>query len=91
MTEALALTQAQKAATILVAMGKPSAGRLLKFFKQDELKALMEGARLLRTIPQAELEKVVSEFENEFTEAPACWILRTASTRSSMKPFPKKR
>lgn len=68
MTEALALTQAQKAATILVAMGKPSAGRLLKFFKQDELKALMEGARLLRTIPQAELEKVVSEFENEFTE-----------------------
>ncbi|WP_292897001.1 MULTISPECIES: FliG C-terminal domain-containing protein [unclassified Nitratireductor] len=68
MTEALALTQAQKAATILVAMGKPSAGRLLKFFKQDELKALMEGARLLRTIPQAELEKVVSEFESEFTE-----------------------
>lgn len=68
MTEALALTQAQKAATILVAMGKPSAGRLLKFFKQDELKALMEGARLLRTIPQAELEKVVNEFEAEFTE-----------------------
>ncbi|CAN0655559.1 flagellar motor switch protein FliG [Nitratireductor aquimarinus] len=68
MTEALALTQAQKAATILVAMGKPAAGRLLKFFKQDELKALMEGARLLRTIPQAELEKVVGEFEAEFTE-----------------------
>ncbi|WP_295807303.1 FliG C-terminal domain-containing protein [uncultured Nitratireductor sp.] len=68
MTEALVLTQAQKAATILVAMGKPSAGRLLKFFKQEELKALMEGARLLRTIPQAELEKVVGEFESEFTE-----------------------
>ncbi|MCR4268341.1 FliG C-terminal domain-containing protein [Nitratireductor sp. ZSWI3] len=68
MTELVALTQAQKAAAILVAMGKPSAGRLLKFFKQEELKALIDGARLLRTIPQAQLERVVSEFESEFTE-----------------------
>ncbi|MFC6489985.1 flagellar motor switch protein FliG [Nitratireductor sp. GCM10026969] len=68
MGAAVKLTQAQKAATILVAMGKPSAGRLLKFFKQEELKSLIEAARLLRTIPQAELEKVVEEFENEFTE-----------------------
>ena len=49
----LALTRAQKAAAILVAMGKPSASRLLKFFKQEELKSLIESARLLRTIPQA--------------------------------------
>jgi flagellar motor switch protein FliG len=62
------LTRAQKAAAILVAMGKPSASRLLKFFKQEELKALIEGARLLRTIPQSDLEKIVAEFEAEFTE-----------------------
>lgn len=62
------LTRPQKAAAILVAMGKPSASRLLKFFKQDELKALIEGARLLRTIPQADLERIVAEFEAEFTE-----------------------
>lgn len=62
------LTRAQKAAAVLVAMGKPAAGRLLKFFKQDELKALMEGARLLRTIPQADLDRIVAEFEAEFTE-----------------------
>ncbi|MCT8997797.1 flagellar motor switch protein FliG [Chelativorans intermedius] len=68
MGAAVKLTQAQKAAAILVAMGKPSAGRLLKFFKQEELKALVEAARVLRTIPQAELEKVVEEFEHEFTE-----------------------
>lgn len=68
MSETLNLTQPQKAAAILVAMGKPAAGRLLKFFKQEELKALIDGARLLRTIPQAELEKVVAEFEAEFTE-----------------------
>jgi flagellar motor switch protein FliG len=62
------LTRAQKAAAILVAMGKPAAGRLLKFFKQEELKALMDGARTLRTIPQADLERIVAEFEGEFTE-----------------------
>jgi flagellar motor switch protein FliG len=64
----LTLTRAQKAAAILVAMGKPSASRLLKFFKQEELKALIEGARLLRTIPQSDLERIVAEFEAEFTE-----------------------
>jgi flagellar motor switch protein FliG len=62
------LTKAQKAAAILVAMGKPSAGRLLRFFKQKELKALIEAARMLRTIPQSELENIVAEFEEEFTE-----------------------
>ena len=68
MSTALSLTRPQKAAAILVAMGKPSASRLLKFFKQEELKALIEAARLLRTIPQSELEKIVAEFEDEFTE-----------------------
>lgn len=62
------LTKAQKAAAILVAMGKPSAGRLLGFFKHEELKALIEAARKLRTIPQSELENIVAEFEDEFTE-----------------------
>jgi flagellar motor switch protein FliG len=66
--QSLTLTRPQKAAAILVAMGKPSASRLLKFFKQEELKALIEGARLLRTIPQADLERIVAEFEAEFTE-----------------------
>ncbi|WP_421916513.1 flagellar motor switch protein FliG [Mesorhizobium sp.] len=68
MTTLATLTRAQKAAAILVAMGKPSASRLLKFFKQEELKALIEGARLLRTIPQGDLERIVAEFEAEFTE-----------------------
>jgi flagellar motor switch protein FliG len=68
MSQVANLTRPQKAAAILVAMGKPSASRLLKFFKQEELKALIEGARLLRTIPQSDLEKIVAEFEAEFTE-----------------------
>jgi flagellar motor switch protein FliG len=65
---ALNLTRPQKAAAILVAMGKQSASRLLKFFKQEELRALVESARVLRTIPQSELEKIVAEFEAEFAE-----------------------
>lgn len=68
MAEKLKLTATQKAAAILVAMGKPSAGRLLKFFKQEELKSLIEAARVLRTIPQADLERIVAEFEDEFAE-----------------------
>lgn len=68
MTTPVTLTRAQKAAAILVAMGKPAASRLLKFFKQEELKALIEAARLLRTIPQSDLERIVAEFEAEFTE-----------------------
>ena len=68
MSTAADMTRTQKAAAILVAMGKPSASKLLKFFKQEELKALVEGARLLRTINQADLEKIVAEFEAEFTE-----------------------
>ncbi len=63
-----ALTRPQKAAAILVAMGKPSASRLLKFFKQEELKSLIEAARALSTIPQNDLETIVAEFEAEFTE-----------------------
>ena len=68
MTTALSLTRPQKAAAILVAMGKPSASRLLKYFKQEELKALVDAAKMLRTIPQSELEKIVAEFEAAFTE-----------------------
>lgn len=65
---ALNLTRPQKAAAVLVAMGKPSASRLLKYFKQEELRSLVDAARLLRSIPQGELEKIVAEFEAEFAE-----------------------
>ncbi|WP_235911822.1 flagellar motor switch protein FliG [Mesorhizobium xinjiangense] len=62
------LTRAQKAAAILVAMGKPAAGKLLKYFSHEELKSLIEAARLLKTIPQSELERIIAEFEDEFAE-----------------------
>jgi len=76
------LSRSQKAAAILVAMGKQSAGRLLKFFKQEELKALIEAARTLKTIPQSELEKIVAEFESEFAEGAG--LLDSADTMTSI-------
>jgi len=82
LSEALTLTRSQKAAAILVALGKPAAGRLLKFFKQEELRALMEGARQLRTIPQAELERIVAEFEAEFAEGAG--LLDSADTMDTI-------
>jgi flagellar motor switch protein FliG len=76
------LTRPQKAAAVLVAMGKPSASRLLKFFKQDELRALVDSARMLRTIPQSELEKIVAEFEEEFAEGAG--LLDSGDTMETM-------
>jgi flagellar motor switch protein FliG len=82
MAQTLNLTRPQKAAAILVAMGKPAAGRLLKFFKQEELKALIDGARMLRTIPQGELERIVAEFETEFAEGAG--LLDSADTMDTI-------
>jgi flagellar motor switch protein FliG len=76
------LTRSQKAAAILVALGKPAAGRLLKFFKQEELRALMDGARKLGTIPQVELERIVAEFEAEFAEGAG--LLDSADTMDTI-------
>ncbi|GAB5507407.1 MAG: flagellar motor switch protein FliG [Rhizobiaceae bacterium] len=76
------LSRSQKAAAILVAMGKPSAGKLLKFFKQEELRGLIEAARSLKTIPQSELDRIVSEFENEFAEGAG--LLDSADTMNNI-------
>ena len=82
MAQEPSLSRSQKAAAILVAMGKPAAGRLLKFFKQEELRALMDGAKALRTIPQVELERIVAEFEGEFAEGAG--LLDSADTMDTI-------
>jgi flagellar motor switch protein FliG len=62
------LTQPQKAAAILIAMGKPVAGKLLKYFASSELQVIIANAQKLRTVPAEELEALVNEFEDLFTE-----------------------
>lgn len=62
------LSPPEKAAAVLLAMGKPVAGKLLKFFEQNELQIIIDKAQNLRPIPPAELEELVSEFEDLFSE-----------------------
>ncbi len=62
------LSQPDKAAAVLLAMGKQVAGRLLKYFTQHELQVIIASAQTLRAIPPDELAAVVSEFEDIFTE-----------------------
>ena len=62
------LSQPDKAAAVLLAMGKQVAGRLLKYFTQHELQVIIASAQTLRAIPPDELASIVSEFEDLFTE-----------------------
>lgn len=62
------LSQAEKAAAVLLAMGKGVAGKLLKFFTQSELQTIIAAAQTLREIPPDELLQLVNEFEDLFTE-----------------------
>ncbi|ASY61711.1 Flagellar motor switch protein FliG [Sinorhizobium sojae CCBAU 05684] len=62
------LSQTEKAAAVLLAMGKSVAGKLLKFFTQSELQAIIAAAQSLRAIPPHELEALINEFEDLFTE-----------------------
>lgn len=62
------LTQPEKAAAVLLSMGKSVASKLLKFFTQHELQVIIRAAQNLRTIPPHELIQLVNEFEDLFTE-----------------------
>lgn len=62
------LSPTDKAAAVLLAMGKGVAGKLLKYFTQAELQSIINSAQTLRTIPPDELADLVNEFEDLFTE-----------------------
>jgi flagellar motor switch protein FliG len=62
------LSPVDKAAAVLLAMGKPVAGKLLKYFTQSELQGIIAAAQNLRAIPPHELIDLVNEFEDLFTE-----------------------
>lgn len=67
MAKRYVLTKPQRAAAVLVAMGKSRAAQLLKFFKSEELRVMIDAAHTLKSIPQPDLEELVKEFEAEFT------------------------
>lgn len=76
------LTAVQKAAAILVAVGRDRASRLIKYFKGDELRRLIDAAHEIDAIPQTQLDHVVEEFEAEFSQGSG--LLDSAETIDSI-------
>jgi flagellar motor switch protein FliG len=67
MSAASQFSKAQKAAAILVALGRPRAPQLLKYFKDEEKRIVILAAKSLKNIELPDLEKLVREFEADFT------------------------
>src|ERR1700722_14425425 len=61
------LTGPEKAAALLLMMGKPPAARLLKQFDQPALPAVARAAAGLGAIPAATLDRLVDEFATDFS------------------------
>lgn len=59
------LTSTQKAAAILVAMGKERAAKLLVHFQPHEIRKLMLASEGLQNIPPERLDILIDEFEGE--------------------------
>lgn len=60
------LRGAERAAALLLAMGKPVAERLLPYFEPSELREISQAAAGLGAIPAAELEALIEDFANQF-------------------------
>jgi flagellar motor switch protein FliG len=66
-TEKRVYDGAQKAAALLLAMGKPPATRLLKLLDAKELREVTRAAAQLGAVPAPALESMVEQFTSEFT------------------------
>lgn len=58
----------EKAAALLIAMGRGSASRLLKYLDEDDLRRLAAYARRLPSISTDDFEELVRQFEDLFAE-----------------------
>lgn len=61
-----ALRGPEKVAALLLAMGKPLAGRLLKHFDVDELKQITRSVAELGVVPVPTVEMLVEDFAGQF-------------------------
>jgi flagellar motor switch protein FliG len=61
------LRAVDEVATLLLAMGKPAAGRLLKYFDEDEIKLITRSAVKLGPVSPEVLDGLVEAFVGEFS------------------------
>jgi flagellar motor switch protein FliG len=66
--DARVLKGADKVAALLLAMGKPVAGRLLKHFDPLELRLITRSASELGSVPTPALEALIEEFSGHFAK-----------------------
>lgn len=60
------LNPTDEVAALLLAMGKPAAGRLLKYFEPDEIKRITRSATKLGSVSAGQLDEIVDNFSGEF-------------------------
>ncbi|MDE2579158.1 MAG: flagellar motor switch protein FliG [Hyphomicrobiales bacterium] len=64
----------QRAASLLLSMDKEAAGRLLKYFDRDDLRAVLKAAERMASLGPSALEGVLAQFESEVDEGPGVVI-----------------
>ena len=60
------LEPVDQVAALLLAMGKPAAGRLLKYFDPEEIRRITRSATQLGTVSAHQLDDIVEMFSHEF-------------------------
>lgn len=57
----------ERVATLLLAMGKPAAGRILKHFSEEEIRLVTKSAAQLGPVSPSQIESLVDEFASNFS------------------------
>ncbi|MBM1169528.1 flagellar motor switch protein FliG [Microvirga arabica] len=58
----------ERVATLLFAMGKPAASRVLKHFSEEEIRLVTKSAAQLGPVSPTQIEQLVEEFASNFTD-----------------------
>ncbi|MBX9931922.1 MAG: flagellar motor switch protein FliG [Methylobacterium sp.] len=61
------LNPVDEVAALLLAMGKPAAGRLLKYFEPEEIRQITRSATQLGAVSSNQLDTIVETFSGEFS------------------------
>jgi flagellar motor switch protein FliG len=68
MNSAKVLKGPERVATLLFAMGKPAASRVLKHFNEEEIRLVTKSAAQLGPVSPAQIDQLVEEFASNFSD-----------------------
>jgi len=64
------LSGAQRAAALLIVLGKEAAPKLLQHLNKDEVREIAKAAATLGVVDRGSLDRMIDEFSDEFVEGP---------------------